>query len=92
MGKVLLFHGFTVASSILLDVQNLFAVIKAANLADAMVLYERVASRVGTLVHAGHSELAVVGASLVSAGFRYFLLRYCHVYTSSCVNFLWFHV
>ena len=73
-------------SSILLDVQNLFAVIKAANLADAMVLYKCVTSRVGTLVHAGHGELAVVGASLVSASLRYFLLWYCHVYTSSCVN------
>ena len=72
--------------SVLLNVQNLFAVIKAANLADAMVLYECVTCRVGALVHAGHGELAVVGASLVSACFRYFFLWYCHVYTSSCVN------
>ena len=72
--------------SILLNIENLLAVIKTANFAYAMVLYECVASRVGTLVHAGYGELAVVGASLVSARFRYFLLRYCHVYTSSCVN------
>ena len=67
-----------------LDVENLFAIVKAANLADAMVLHERVTSRVGALCHARHRELAVVGASLVSACFRYLLLRYCHIYTSSC--------
>ena len=73
-------------SSILLDVQNLLAVIEAAHLADAVILYECVTCRVGALCHTGHRELAVVGASLVSAGFRYFFLWYCHVYTSSCVN------
>ena len=70
-------------SSILLDVQNLLAVIEAAHLADAVILYECVTCRVGALCHTGHRELAVVGASLVSAGFRYFFLWYCHVYTSS---------
>ena len=68
---------------VLLDVKNLFAVVKAANLANAVILYECVACRVRTLVHAGHRELAVVGTSLVSASFRNFFLRYCHAYTSS---------
>ena len=60
--------------------------IKTANLADAMILYECITCRIGALVHAGHGELAVVGASLVSACFRYFFLWYCHVYTSSFMN------
>ena len=72
--------------SVLLNIQNLLAVVKAANLANAMVLYICVACGVGTLVHTGHGELAVIGASFVSTSFRYFLLWYCHVYTSSCVN------
>ena len=70
------------------DFENLFAVVKAANLANAMVSDKRVTSRVGAFVHAGHREFAVVGASLVSAGFRYFFLWYCHIYTSSCTHAL----
>ena len=81
---------FRESSSILLDVQNLFSVIEAAYLAYAVILYECVTCRVGALVHAGHGELAVIGASLVSAGRGYFFLRYCHVYTSSLLIFLIF--
>lgn len=33
---------------------------------------------VGALYHAGHGQLPYVGASLVSACFRHFPLRYCH--------------
>ena len=82
-GPALQVRFFGVGSSVLLDVQNLFSVIEAAHLAYAVILYECVASRVGAFVNAGHRELAVVGASLVSAGLGYFFLRYCHVYTSS---------
>ena len=69
-----------------LNVDDLLAVVKAANLAHAVRLHDCVTSRVGALAHAGHRELAVVGASLISAGFRYFLLWYCHIYTSSCTH------
>jgi hypothetical protein len=74
---------FFCVSGILLDVENLFAVVKAANFANAVILYECVASGVGTLVHTGHRELTVVGTSLVSACFGNFFLRNCHfAYTS----------
>ena len=66
-----------------LDIQNLFAIVKSANFANAMILNECVASRVGAFRNAGQSELAVVGTAFVSAGFGNLLLRYCHVYTSS---------
>lgn len=69
-----------------LDFENLLALIKAAYFANATVLYELVTSRVGAFHHAGQRELAVVRASFVSACFRYFFLRYCHIYTSSCAH------
>ena len=69
---------FLFASSILLNIEDLFAVVEAANLANAVILNECIACRVGTLVHAGHRELAVVGASLISASRGYFFLWYCH--------------
>ena len=71
-----------------LNVDDLLAVVKAANLAYAVRLHNCVTSRVGALAHAGHGELAVVRASLISAGFRYFFLWYCHIYTSSCTHAL----
>jgi hypothetical protein len=69
---------FFVGSSIRLYIEDLFAIVEAANLANAVVLNECVARRVGTLVHAGQRELAVVGTSLVSASFGNFFLWYCH--------------
>ena len=69
-----------------LNVDDLLAVVKAANLANAMRLHNRITSRIGAFAHAGHGELAVVGASLVSACLRYFFLWYCHIYTSSCAH------
>jgi len=69
--------------SVLLNVQNLLSIIEATNLAYAVILNECITCRVGALVHAGQSKLAVVRASLISTRGRYFFLRYCHVYTSS---------
>jgi hypothetical protein len=66
-GRKSFFQASVKRLSILLDIENLLAVIKTANLANAVVLYKCVTSRVGTLVHAGQGELAVVGTSLVSA-------------------------
>mgnify|MGYP006353455153 CR=1 FL=1 len=79
---------FASGLGVLFYVENLFAVVKAANLAYAVVLYEFITCRVGALCHTGHRELAIVGTSLVSAGFRYFFLWYCHVYTSSLRTFV----
>ena len=72
-----------------LNVDDLLAVVKAANLANAVRLHNCVTSRVGAFAHAGHREFAVIGASLISAGFRYFFLWYCHIYTSSCTYARW---
>ena len=58
--------------SLFLNVQNLLSIIEATNLAYAVILNECITCRVGALVHAGESKLAVVGASLISARGRYF--------------------
>ena len=64
-------------------VENLLAVVEAANLAYAVGLEHLGASGVGALNKSGHSELGVVASSLISARFRHFSLRYCHCKTSS---------
>ena len=64
-------------------VENLLAVVEAANLAYAVGLNHLGASGVGALNKSGHSELGVVASSLISACFGHFSLRYCHCETSS---------
>ena len=85
------FFGEKIKLSLLigLNVDDLLAVVKAANLAYAVRLHNCVTSRVGAFAHAGHREFAIVRASLISAGFRYFFLWYCHIYTSSCTHARW---
>jgi hypothetical protein len=67
----------------LFNVENLLAVVETANLAYAMGLEHFGASGVGALNKSGHCELGVVASSLISACFRHFSLRYCHIETSS---------
>ena len=74
---------FSSGLGILFYIENLFAVVKAANLANAVILYKCVACRVGAFSNTGHGELAVVRTSLISTSRRYFFLWYCHFYTSS---------
>ena len=50
-------------------VENLLAVVEAANLAYAMGLEHLGASGVGALNKSGHCELGVVASSLISACF-----------------------
>ena len=67
----------------LFNVENLLAVVEAANLAYAVGLEHLTACGVGALYESGHSELGVVASSLISACCGHFLLRYCHIKTSS---------
>ncbi len=60
-------------------VENLLAVVVAANLAYAVRLKHLTACGVGALYKSGHCELGVVGSSLISACCGHFLLRYCHI-------------
>jgi hypothetical protein len=73
-------------------VENLLAVVVAANLAYAVGLEHLGASGVGALNKSGHSELGVVASSLISACFRHFSLRYCHCETSSRSCFSHFRI
>ena len=73
-----LFYTFTVKLS-LFYVEDLLAVVGAANLAYAVGLKHLTACGVGALYKSGHGELGVVGSSLVSACCGHFLLRYCHI-------------
>ena len=59
-------------------VQNLFAVVVTANLANTVGTNHLTASRVGALYHCGHRQLAVIRASLISASTRNLFLWYCH--------------
>lgn len=54
-------------SSVLLDLQNLLAVIVTANFAYTMGTHHLVTSGIGTLHQPGHGKLTVVGTSLISA-------------------------
>ena len=67
----------------LFNVENLLAIVEAANLAYAVGLEHLGASGVGALNKTGHWELGIVGSSLISARFGHFSLRYCHIKTSS---------
>ena len=67
----------------LFNVENLLAIVEATNLAYAVGLEHLGASGVGALNKSGHSELGIVASSLISARFRHFSLRYCHIETSS---------
>ena len=73
-----LFYTFTVKLS-LFYVEDLLAVVVAANLAYAVGLKHLTACGVGALYKSGHGELGVVGSSLISARCGHFLLRYCHI-------------
>ena len=64
-------------------VENLLTAVESANLAYAVRCDHLGASGIGALNKSGHSELGIVGSSLISACFRHFLLRYCHIETSS---------
>ena len=61
---------------LVLGLDNFLAAVVTARLANAVA--ENDLSALGALGHAGESELPVIGASFVSASFRYFLLWYCH--------------
>ena len=67
---------------LLLQGDYLLAAVETASLANTMCQYHFIAFGIGALYHTGHSELGVVGSSLVSACLRSFSLRYCHDYTS----------
>jgi hypothetical protein len=70
---------------LLLQGDYLLAAVETASLANTMCQYHFIAFGIGALYHTGHSELGVVGSSLVSACLGYLSLRYCHNYTSSSV-------
>ena len=65
-------------SSILLDIQDVLAVIETAYLADVMGLYHLIALRIGALYQTGCNQLGVIGASGISASLGNFTLWYCH--------------
>ena len=67
----------------LFNVENLLAIVEAANLAYAVGLEHLGASGVRALYKSGHCELGIVASSLISARFGHFSLRYCHIKTSS---------
>ena len=70
----------------LFNVENLLAVVVAANLTYAVGLEHLAACGVGALYKSGHSKLRVIGSSLISACAGHFLLRYCHLETSSRIT------
>ena len=59
-----------------LNLEHFLAAVISASLANTVIHNEFAA--LGALRHAGEHQFPVIGASLVSASFRYFLLRYCH--------------
>ena len=64
-------------SCVLLD--DFLAVVASASLADTMC--ESVLTTLRALYHAGKIKLPDIGTSFISASFRYFSLRYCHLPT-----------
>ena len=67
---------------ILLNVENLLAVIITANLANAMRKNHLIALGVRALYQTGSGQLGIVRTSGISASLGYFTLWYCHLDTS----------